>query len=75
VRTIVELARVFELDVVAEGIETREQYRMLRETGCKFGQGFLFAKPIPAEDVGALLGLPGRVLPDPELLAAQGCVA
>lgn len=74
VRTIIELARVFELDVVAEGIETTEQYRMLREMGCKYGQGFLFAKPMAAEDVGALLQLPGRVLPDPELLAAQGRV-
>jgi EAL domain-containing protein (putative c-di-GMP-specific phosphodiesterase class I) len=75
VRTIIELARVFELDVVAEGIETVEQYRMLREMGCRFGQGFLFAKPMTAENVGALLRLPGRVLADPELLTAEVCVA
>ena len=66
VRTIVELARVLGMDVVAEGIETREQYRLLRQMGCRYGQGFLFAKPMPADDVTRLLRLPGRVLPDPE---------
>jgi EAL domain-containing protein (putative c-di-GMP-specific phosphodiesterase class I) len=66
VRTIIELARVLGMDVVAEGIETRDQYRLLRQMGCRFGQGFLFAKPMPADDVSRLLRLPGRVLPDPE---------
>ena len=66
VRTIMELARVLGMDVVAEGIETREQYRLLRQMGCRYGQGFLFAKPLPASDVSELLRLPGRVLPDPE---------
>jgi EAL domain-containing protein (putative c-di-GMP-specific phosphodiesterase class I) len=74
VRTIIELARVLGMDVVAEGIETQEQYRLLRQMGCRFGQGYLFAKPLPAEEVGRLLRLPGRVLPDPENLAAS-CVA
>ena len=60
VRTIIELARVLGLDVVAEGIETREQYRLLRQLGC------LFARPMSAEAVTHLLRLPGRVLPDPE---------
>lgn len=67
VRTIIELARVLGLDVVAEGIETPEQYRLLREMGCRFGQGFLFARPLPVEAVTQLLRLPGRVLPDPEV--------
>jgi EAL domain-containing protein (putative c-di-GMP-specific phosphodiesterase class I) len=66
VRTIIELARVLGLDVVAEGIETREQYRLLRQLGCRFGQGYLFARPMSAEAVTELLRLPGRVLPDPE---------
>jgi EAL domain-containing protein (putative c-di-GMP-specific phosphodiesterase class I) len=66
VRTIVELARVMGMDVVAEGIETREQYRLLREMGCRYGQGFLFARPMTAEAVTQLLRLPGRILPDPE---------
>ena len=66
VRTIIELARVRGMDVVAEGIETAEQYRLLRGMGCRYGQGFLFARPLSAEAVTQLLRLPGRVLPDPE---------
>jgi EAL domain-containing protein (putative c-di-GMP-specific phosphodiesterase class I) len=66
VRTIIELARVLGMDVVAEGIETCEQFALLRQLGCRFGQGYLFSRPLPAEDVTELLRLPGRVLPDPE---------
>jgi EAL domain-containing protein (putative c-di-GMP-specific phosphodiesterase class I) len=65
VRTIIELARVLGMDVVAEGIETCEQYLLLRELGCRFGQGYLFARPLPAEKVTSLLELPGGVLPEP----------
>jgi EAL domain-containing protein (putative c-di-GMP-specific phosphodiesterase class I) len=72
VRTIIELARVLGLDVVAEGIETREQYRLLRQLGCRFGQGYLFARPMSAEAVTELLRLPGRVLPDPEVCELAG---
>ena len=64
VRTIIELARVLGMDVVAEGIETREQYRLLKQMGCRFGQGYLMARPMTAEAVTRLLELPGRVLPD-----------
>jgi len=62
VRTIVELARVLGMDVVAEGIETREQDRLLRQMGCRYGQGFLFARPMAAEEVSWLLRAPGRIL-------------
>ncbi len=65
VRTIIELARVLGMDVVAEGIETVEQYRILLRLGCRFGQGFLFARPMTAEAVSELLTLPDRVLPEP----------
>jgi len=65
VRTIIELARVLGMDVVAEGIETREQYLRLRELGCRFGQGYLFARPLTAENVAHLLSMPGGVLPEP----------
>jgi EAL domain-containing protein (putative c-di-GMP-specific phosphodiesterase class I) len=64
VRTIVELARVLGMDVVAEGIETREQDTLLRQLGCRFGQGFLFSRPEPAETIGSMLRLPGRILPE-----------
>jgi EAL domain-containing protein (putative c-di-GMP-specific phosphodiesterase class I) len=70
VRTIIELARVLGMDVVAEGIETCEQYRLLRQLGCRFGQGFLFARPLSSEAVTQLLRLPGRVLPEPKACEA-----
>jgi EAL domain-containing protein (putative c-di-GMP-specific phosphodiesterase class I) len=66
VRTIVELARVLGMDVVAEGIETAEQYQLLRQLGCRYGQGYLFSKPLSAPAVTRLLRLPGRVLPEPD---------
>lgn len=69
VRTIIELARVLGMNVVAEGIETREQYELLLQLGCRYGQGYLFAKPLPAEEVTQLLRLPGRVLPEPAMSA------
>jgi EAL domain-containing protein (putative c-di-GMP-specific phosphodiesterase class I) len=70
VRTIIELARVLGMDVVAEGIETVEQYRLLRQLGCRYGQGYLIARPMTAEAVTQLLRLPGRVLPEPQALQA-----
>jgi EAL domain-containing protein (putative c-di-GMP-specific phosphodiesterase class I) len=70
VRTIIELARVLGMDVVAEGIETLEQYQLLRQLGCRFGQGYLFARPMSAEALSGLLQLPGRVLPEPNSCAA-----
>ncbi len=66
VRTIIELARALGMDVVAEGIETREQYALLRKLGCRYGQGFLFSPPLPAQRMTECLRLPGRVLPGPE---------
>jgi EAL domain-containing protein (putative c-di-GMP-specific phosphodiesterase class I) len=70
VRTIIELARVMGMQVVAEGIETIEQYRLLREMKCRFGQGYLFARPMKVEDMTQLLKLPGRILPEPEAAEA-----
>jgi len=55
VRTIIALAQVLELKVVAEGIETPSQLALLRGLGCHFGQGYLFAKPLPANEAEALL--------------------
>ncbi len=49
------LAHSLGLQVVAEGIETPAQLERLKELGCEFGQGFLFAKPADAETVESLL--------------------
>ena len=40
------------MKVVAEGIETEPQYQFLLQTGAQVGQGYLFAKPLPAVDFG-----------------------
>jgi diguanylate cyclase (GGDEF)-like protein len=48
---IVDLACTLELEVIAEGIETREQAQALRALGAGFGQGYLFARPAPAAPV------------------------
>ncbi len=49
VDTIIMLARRLSLRTVAEGIETQVELDILREIGCEMGQGYLFAKPMPAE--------------------------
>jgi diguanylate cyclase (GGDEF)-like protein len=55
VRSILDLAVAFDLETVAEGIETTEQLRTLRSLGCHFGQGFRFAVPRPAEQITSML--------------------
>ena len=55
VELIVSMARLFELDVVAEGVETEEQLHALQNFDCQEYQGFLFAKPMPIADFTALL--------------------
>ncbi len=51
--TIIALARGLGLEVVAEGIEESAQRDLLRQDGCAVGQGFLFARPMPAEQFEA----------------------
>ena len=51
IKAIIDLAHGLGLDVVAEGIETQEQLKVLRSLGCEYGQGYLFAYPLPSEDV------------------------
>ncbi len=55
VRTISTLARNLGMEVIAEGIETEEQYRQLRALGCEYGQGYLFSQPVNTESVSYLL--------------------
>jgi len=49
VQAIVNLAHNLGLKVVGEGIASAEQYALLRELGCEFGQGYWFSKPLPAK--------------------------
>jgi len=55
VAAVVGMGRALKLIVVAEGIETPEQAEVLRELGCDIGQGFLFAKPLPAAELNGLV--------------------
>lgn len=55
VRTIIELARRLHLGTVGEGVETAQQFNMLRQLGCERVQGFYLSKPGPASDVGQTL--------------------
>ncbi|MCG5430801.1 bifunctional diguanylate cyclase/phosphodiesterase [Mycobacterium sp. MYCO198283] len=55
VRAIIALARSFDLDVVAEGVETPEAAATLLEHGCHRAQGFLLARPLPADEMTELL--------------------
>ncbi len=51
VRSVIDLAHRFELKVVAEGIEDAATARVLTEMGCDIGQGYHFARPVPADEV------------------------
>jgi diguanylate cyclase (GGDEF)-like protein len=54
VSTIINLAHALKLKVVAEGVETEEQARLLRLLNCDEMQGYLFSKPVPADQFEAL---------------------
>ncbi|HEX7230906.1 MAG TPA: EAL domain-containing protein, partial [Candidatus Binatia bacterium] len=48
IRTIVALAQILGMQVVAEGVEVSDQAAILKELGCEFGQGFLFSPALDA---------------------------
>jgi EAL domain-containing protein (putative c-di-GMP-specific phosphodiesterase class I) len=52
---IINMARSLDLDTIAEGVETAGQLALLRSKGCRVGQGFFFAAPLPAQEVYGLL--------------------
>ncbi len=57
VSAIINLARALRIYVVAEGVETEEQAARLYALGCDEAQGYLFSRPLPADDVSKLLAL------------------
>ena len=52
---IIDIGHALKLDIIAEGVETEEQYEILRQLGCEHFQGYLFSKPLPAEEFSAWL--------------------
>ena len=63
VAAIVGMAQALGMRVVAEGVETVEQAACVRALGCDMGQGFLFDRPLQADQVAVRCGLPGEPLP------------
>ena len=55
VANVIGLARSLGLGVTGEGVETEDQWQRLRAMGCDYGQGFLFSRPMAAEQVEHLL--------------------
>ena len=74
---IIAMARSMSLRLVAEGVETLEQYRFLTRNGAHVIQGYLFSKPVPADELQPLLApwhfmeqihqLEGAGMPEPAL--------
>lgn len=54
-RTILPMAKNLRLDVVAEGVETLEQFELLKKFNCAFGQGYYFSRPLSADGITTLL--------------------
>jgi len=55
VKTIIDMAQNFSLNVIAEGVETEAQLAFLKHHECKAYQGYLFSKPLPIEQFDALM--------------------
>jgi len=55
VKSIIDMSQNFGLDVIAEGVETEAQFKILKQNGCMSFQGYLFSKPLPIEQFETLL--------------------
>jgi EAL domain-containing protein (putative c-di-GMP-specific phosphodiesterase class I) len=63
VQAMIQLARGLGMTPLAEGIETAGELEFLRAHGCPVGQGFYFARPVPAEEIPALVTREHGLLP------------
>ena len=58
VKSIIALAKSMKIDVLAEGVETRQQLDFLKSEGCSFIQGHYLSEPKPASEIPGLIGYP-----------------
>ena len=56
IKAIIDMAKNFKLNVIAEGVETEVQFAILKQLGCPAFQGYLFGKPVPVDALEATLG-------------------
>jgi diguanylate cyclase (GGDEF)-like protein/PAS domain S-box-containing protein len=63
VRAMIQLAQSLGMIPLAEGIETHGEYEFLRANGCRLAQGFLFSRPVPADQIPELVAREGGLLP------------
>lgn len=61
IQAAIDIGRSLGLTTLAEGVETKEQLEILRALGCQHGQGFLFGRPIPADEIAEALKLKGNL--------------
>lgn len=62
VRSIVDIGRSLDIEIVAEGVETKEHARLLRDLGCDILQGYAFARPMAAEDLERFIAARTRLI-------------
>ena len=55
VAAIISIGHVMGFDVISEGVETPDQLETLKDIGCDFIQGFIWGRPLSAEDAGKLV--------------------
>lgn len=55
IQLVIDIAGFLDVPIIAEGVETEEQYRLLKEAGCDIIQGYYFSKPVPAEEFNGLI--------------------
>jgi len=61
VKSVIQLAHALHLNVVAEGVENKEQFQFLLENGCLQGQGYFFSQPVLDKDFLSLFSIKERV--------------